>query len=327
MSETKADCWDRTPYREVAKACRREGIETLLELSRRTTAAAARYYPEEPATRFSDDRLSLMLQMRTSRYLFPAWLPERDTYSPAAVCVSVVLGRHARFLFGPQEKKTESYETKRLLADPQRDRINALLKEAPNPLTGKKGIRPRDLRLRGLSSAPETQKIDLCYLTPVRPILREASPSPFDPVTGRARLWAEDLATILDQPVERVFSKSAEAFARWQTRNGDHEKSLETVMSLYRLPMLEAEPLTSARAIIDDRADIEGTLIRKETNRRIYAALMALSREDRKLLIERFWDDKTLQACGKDRGVTRERIRQKQNRALGRIKKRLISIR
>jgi RNA polymerase sigma factor (sigma-70 family) len=96
----------------------------------------------------------------------------------------------------------------------------------------------------------------------------------------------------------------------------------------YAIPPAYIEDMTSIESIIDDKANFQDKLIENQFKHQLKSAiddiLLTLKERERLVIIQRFGlndlEPKTLEEVGEMQGVTRERIRQIEAKALRKLK-------
>lgn len=293
-------------YPEVTKTCAYLGIDTMPELwdavqNAMQDAKTAGLSLDDQGV-VSKKRLYIMLRGRRHAGSFVnPWNVSRKSFHPLAVYVGFALGRHPVFLFGsPNElAKLNRRVTEKLTQ--QQQHIHRLMRDAYNPLTGQKGLEVREIGQ--LASVPGLRGIRQITMH-VDSASRRA---PFSAYTGNPRLWADDLACILNVTAEDVFPLSAAEIGA-RKRNA---------------PMYD---YTSLR-MLDDVSDPDHTSSRIEQEKRnarfVEIGLSCLGGRERKIIDMRFFKNMTLEECGHVGGVSKERIRQIEKGGIKRMRMKL----
>lgn len=268
-----------TPRQRILTRCRVLGIRTERQFWQRVQMAAKEmakngYILEHEAKNISEGSFSVLIRGgKQHDVVVSAWDAGRAKYTTLAICTAAALGMHPVDIFGKPEELAGKLKRVGRKPTPQREHIHALMREAVHPITGQKGLSYDDIRdlastetLKGnqFSSVLDDYTFEIRE-TNTR-VLRA-----FDSSTGEAADWANDLASILNRPVEDVFKFEAEQITG-KYAEGDaphfHRAHPETVDEHYlympkRLPLHEAERLHDIRDGVEEGRESDEVVITK----------------------------------------------------------------
>ncbi len=259
----------------------------------------------------SKENLSAMLR-KVDKHLVNPWDTGRKCFRPMAVFTAAALGRFPSYLFGSPEylekQNLKTYEQ----PTPQRLHILSMMRNAHNPLTGKRGI-SRDNWLQLISGELKIESHLASYLDAET---GRGSPRAFDSRTGQATYWGSICATILNSTVEETFPFSVAQLEEHPWR---------------RLPMNRPTPLAEIKNKADpDNKAINPEYVAQHTEaaRMLREALsgLPLTARQKNAFVLRVIDELDLKQSGQQVGISGEAVRRNENRVLGKLRLRLISM-
>ncbi|MDX2027011.1 MAG: sigma-70 family RNA polymerase sigma factor [Alphaproteobacteria bacterium] len=302
-------------YPEVTKTCARLGIYTipqlLIAVQRAKQDAMARGFRVGQRNISRTALVTLLRGKKEGQNFVNPWNIGRKSFHPTAVLISFALGGHPASLFGPPEELVKLNRRIYEMPTRQRMRIHLLMRRTHNAITGSAGVKCGDISTLAVDPVLQS-KTRLTACLDGKSWHTAWGGNPFRKQDGMPKQWAIDLACILNEAVETVFSYSAAEIER---------------RGYGVLPMHDYMPLWYAANMSDPDSDPNKIAEREYQLKNLAElALSCLTGWERKILEQRFYGDMTLEECGNREGVSRERIRQIEGKALKKIRNRLIGV-
>lgn len=182
--------------------------------------------------------------------------------------------------------------------------------------------------LRSVSPLAIKQAFKFCKRRGILRDIEEYESLAFDGVLRAMEKWNPELGNRLAtytvpwcfQRMQRAYTQ--DRIIRCPVVAGNHERSAELARSTVSLSANEEEYGENAALLVDwnpanEVADLDQLAHDK---RRMWAALQKLAPRDRQIVIARVFDELTLEKVGSQLGITKERVRQIETRALNKLR-------
>lgn len=332
-----------TPYVKLKRAAARKNIYTLSELWSKVQQQYIGLFPGQPlpGKAIFDKFIEGKINPWDDRKLF-------TRYSHLAVAAAAVAGLHPRHVFGSPEELLKKFGKPFDKPTAQRLHIQKLMREAVNPLVGRKGISSADLRTLSSFKIMDRSSHSIFFDSEdaagkSRQVIKSFyhhNSKDGEYSAGEASEWALDLATILDKSVEEVFRDDAALIGRQATRKrkkgaeeegsevvGEKIDEAEYVSSLpYSLPLdqparLKAAVHLSREAQYGDE-DLDEVVASHQLSETLNAYLRRLSPREERVIRMRYGiksKEYGLDEIAAVHGLSSERIRQIEVKALRRL--------
>jgi len=127
-------------------------------------------------------------------------------------------------------------------------------------------------------------------------------------ITEKKFIWIEVGSDYIKELVEDL-NRDIERTSRKEKRRNKFNVSIDMLYEVYDFEFASEEPC------------ILETITTNEEKERIWKAINNLTNNQRHVIIEHFWNNKSLNSIAEDRGVSKTNIKKIYHSALGKIKK------
>ena len=127
-------------------------------------------------------------------------------------------------------------------------------------------------------------------------------------ITEKKFIWIEVESNEIEELVEEL-NRNIEATSRKEKRHNKFNVSIDRLYEVYDFEFASNEP------------SIFEVITKKEESKRIWEAIYKLTTKQQQVIIEHFWNNKSLNSIAKDRGVSSTAIKKIYHSSLVKLKR------